>query len=112
MLSISTTNAATAETLVGRNRTRLYDNFNTAVQALLNGDVDGVDIDDTSADAFAEQYAGEIVVNIRDIESGDELGLVVQEGDALVDALNAGLAAIRADGTLDALVEEWLVVQE
>ena len=107
-----TTNAATAETLVGRDRTRLYDNFNTAVQALLNGDVDGVDIDDTSADAFAEQYAGEIVVNIREIESGDELGLVVQEGDALIDALNAGLAAIREDGTLDALVEEWLVVQE
>lgn len=107
-----TTNAATAEQLVGRDRVRLYDTFNTAVQALLNGDVDGVDIDDTSADAFAEQYAGEIVVNIREIESGDELGLVVQEGDALVDALNAGLAAIREDGTLDALVEEWLVAEE
>lgn len=107
-----TTNAATAEQLVGRERVRLYDTFNTAVQALLNGDVDGVDIDDTSADAFAEQYAGEIVVNIREVESGDELGLVVQEGDPLVDALNAGLAEIKADGTLDALVEKWLVVQE
>ena len=107
-----TTNAATAEQLVGRERTRLYDTFNTAVQALLNGDVDGVDIDDTSADAFAEQYAGELVVNIRDIASGDQLGLVVPEGDALVDALNAGLAAIKEDGTLDTLVQKWLVVQE
>jgi polar amino acid transport system substrate-binding protein len=107
-----TTNAATAEELVGRDRTRLYDTFNTAVQALLTGDVDGVDIDDTSADAFAQQYAGELVVNIRDIVSGDELGLVVQEGDALVDDLNAGLAAIKADGTLDELVEKWLVVKE
>ena len=107
-----TTNAATAEDLVGRERTRQYDTFNTAVQALLNGDVDGVDIDDTSADAFAEQYAGELVVNIRDIVSGDSLGLVVPEGDALVDDLNAGLEAIRADGTLDELVDKWLVVQE
>ena len=107
-----TTNAATAEGLVGRERTRLYDTFNTAVQALINGDVDGVGIDDTSADAFAEQYAGEIVVNIREIASGDQLGLVVPEGDPLVDALNAGLAAIREDGTLDALVDKWLVVQE
>ena len=107
-----TTNAATAEQLVGRERVRLYDTFNTAVQALINGDVDGVAIDDTSADAFAEQYAGEIVVNIREIASGDQLGFVVQEGDALVDALNAGLAEIKADGTLDALVEKWLVVQE
>ncbi len=107
-----TTNAATAEELVGRDRTRQYDTFNTAVQALLNGDVDGVDIDDTSADAFAEQYAGELIVNIRDVQSGDELGLVVQEGDALVDDLNAGLEAIKADGTLDTLVEKWLVVKE
>ena len=107
-----TTNAATAEQLVGRERVRLYDTFNTAVQALLNGDVDGVDIDDTAADAFVQRYAGELVVNIREVESGDELGLVVQEGDPLVDALNAGLAEIKADGTLDALVEKWLVVQE
>ena len=34
-----------------------------------------------------------------------------QEGDALVDDLNAGLAAIKADGTLDELVEKWLVVE-
>ena len=107
-----TTNAATAEKLVGRERVRLYDNFNTAVQALLNGDVDGVDIDDTAADAFVEQYAGEITVNIRNVQSGDKLGFVVQEGDALVDALNAGLAEIRADGTLSTLVKKWLVVQE
>ena len=107
-----TTNAATAENLVGRERLRLYDNFNTAVQALLNGDVDGVEIDGTSADAFVEQYAGELTVSIDDVESGTELGLVVQEGDALVDALNAGLAEIKADGTLDALVEKWLAVQQ
>ena len=107
-----TTNAATAETLVGRERLRLYDNFNTAVQALLNGDVDGVEIDGTSANAFVEQYAGELTVSIDDVESGTELGFVVQEGDALVDALNAGLAEIKADGTLDALVEKWLAVQQ
>lgn len=107
-----TTNAATAERIAGRERSRFYDTFNTAVQALLAGDVDGVSIDDTAADAFVEQYAGQIAVNIREVEAGDKLGFVVQEGDPLVDALNAGLAEIRADGTLDELVERWLVVQE
>ncbi len=107
-----TTNATTAETLVGRDRLRLYDNFNTAVQALLNGDVDGVEIDGTSADAFVEQYAGELTVSIDDVESGTELGFVVQEGDALVDALNTGLAEIKSDGTLDTLIEKWLAVQQ
>ena len=105
-----TTNAVTAESLVGRDRLRLYDNFNTAVQALLNGDVDGVEIDGTSADAFVEQYAGQLTVNIADVESGTNLGFVVQEGDALVDALNAGLAKIKADGTLDKLEAKWLAV--
>lgn len=107
-----TTNATTAETLVGRDRLRLYDNFNTAVQALLTGDVDGVEIDGTSANAFVEQYAGDLVVNIADVESGTDLGFVVPEGDALVDDLNAGLEAIKADGTLDTLEDKWLAVQE
>lgn len=107
-----TTNAITAERIVGRERLRLYDNFNTAVQALLNGDVDGVMLDDVAAEAFVQQYAGDLVVNIREVESGDELGFVVPEGDPLVEDLNAGLAMIREDGTLDQLVQKWLVTGE
>lgn len=107
-----TTNAITAETLVGRGSVRLYDTFATAVQALLTGDVDGVVIDDVSADAFAAQYAGQLVVTIREVESGDTLGFVVQEGDPLADDLSAGIELIRADGTLDALVQQWLVAEE
>ncbi|MEX2540215.1 MAG: basic amino acid ABC transporter substrate-binding protein [Trueperaceae bacterium] len=102
-----TTNAATAEDLVGRDRVRLYDDFNAAIQGLLNGDVDGVAIDDVTADAFVQQYAGELAVTIREVESGDKLGFAVQEGDELVDALNAGIEAIAADGTLDDLIAKW-----
>ncbi|HEX7004834.1 MAG TPA: basic amino acid ABC transporter substrate-binding protein [Trueperaceae bacterium] len=102
-----TTNAATAEDLIGRDRVRLYDDFNSAIQGLLNGDVDGVMIDDVTADAFVQQYAGELVVNIREVESGDKLGFAVQEGDPLVDALNAGIEEIKANGTLDELIAEW-----
>ena len=90
----------------------MYDNFNTAVQALLNGDVDGVEIDGTSADAFVEQYAGQLTVSIDNVESGTDLGFVVQEGDPLVDALNTGLAEIKADGTLEKLRTKWLAVKQ
>ncbi|WMT55905.1 transporter substrate-binding domain-containing protein [Truepera radiovictrix] len=107
-----TTNAMTAERLAGRERTRLYDTFATAIQALLTGDVDGVVIDDVTADAFAAQYAGQLVVSIREVASGDQLGFVVPQGDPLVDALNAGIEMIQADGTLDALVQKWLVAEE
>jgi len=102
-----TTNAILAEELVGRDRLRIYDDFNAAMLALINGDVDGVMIDDTSADAFVQQYAGQVVAAIRNVESGEKLGMAVQPGDELVDALNYGLQQIRENGTLAALVEKW-----
>lgn len=108
---LGTTNAQLGEELVGDARLRLYDTFNAAVLALLNGDVDGVIIDDTAADAFVQQYAGELVVEVRGLTS-DPLGLVFQEGDPLQDAFNEGLAAIQEDGTLDALVAKWFAPAE
>lgn len=102
-----TTNAKTAEDLVGRDRVRLYDDFNAAVLGLINGDVDGVMIDDVTADAFVQQYAGQLAVAVRNVQSGDQLGFAVQQGDPLVDALDAGLKKIQDDGTLDALVKKW-----
>lgn len=103
---LGTTNASLGEELVGSDRLRLYDTFNAAVLALLNGDIDGVIIDGVTADAFAQQYAGDLVVEIRGLSS-DPLGLVFQEGDPLADAFDEGLAAIAADGTLDALIGKW-----
>jgi polar amino acid transport system substrate-binding protein len=106
-----TTNANLAEELVGRDRLQLYDTFNAAVLALINGDVDGVIIDGTAADAFVQEYAGELVVNIDGL-SADPLGLVFQEGDALVDDFNAGLAAIRESGVYDEIVARWFAPAE
>lgn len=103
---LGTTNAALGEELVGNDRLRVYDTFNSAVQALLNGDVDGVIIDGVTANAFAQQHAGDLVVEIEGLSS-DPLGLVFQEGDPLIDAFNDGLAEIEEDGTLDELVAKW-----
>ncbi len=108
---LGTTNAQLGEELVGADRLRLYDTFNAAVLALLNGDVDGVIIDDTAADAFVQQYAGELVVEVRGLTS-DPLGLVFQEGDPIQDAFNEGLAAIEADGTLAELITKWFASDE
>ncbi len=106
---VGTTNAFTAEEIAGRDNVHLYDDFNSAIQALLNGDVDGVMIDNVIADAFVATYAGELSIPIPSVEADEQLGFAVQQGDELVDALNAGLAMIREDGTLDALVQKWFV---
>jgi len=103
-----TTNAYFAEDAFGRDRLNLYDTFAQAVQGLLNGDIRGVVIDEVPADAFAAQYAGLLVVNIRGLGE-DPLGMVFQIGSELVDAFNEGLAMIAADGTLDALKAKWFV---
>jgi len=101
-----TTNAALGEELVGRDNLALFDSFNNAVIAVQNGDVDGVIIDSTSAAAYEQEFAGELAVGITGLSS-DPLGLVFQEGDAMQDDFNEGLAAIIADGTMQKLMIKW-----
>ncbi|WP_439651467.1 basic amino acid ABC transporter substrate-binding protein [Maritalea mediterranea] len=101
-----TTNAQLAESLVGRANMNVYDTGAAAILALSNGDIDGVVVDGVSATAYEQEFAGELVPAINGLES-DPLGLVFPEGSELVDAFNEGLAEIKADGTLDALINEY-----
>lgn len=102
----ATTNAALAEELVGRDNVALYDTFVAAVTALRNGDVAGVVIDGTSASAYEKEFAGELIIGISGLKS-DPLGLVFKKGDALAAAFNEGLAAVKADGTIDKLTAKY-----
>lgn len=102
-----TTNADIITTMFGRDRVRLYDTFGAAAQALVNGDVDGMCIDGPSADSFVQEYAGQLVVSIPTFGEGTPLGFMFREGDENVEAFNAGLAAIKEDGTLNTLIEKW-----
>jgi polar amino acid transport system substrate-binding protein len=106
-----TTNADLAIEIVGRDNVGLYDTFSSAVEALRNGDVDGVIIDGTSATAYEQEFAGELVVGITGLNS-DPLGLVFQEGSELVDAVNLGLQMIQDDGTLEALITNYWGTEE
>ena len=101
-----TTNAGLAEELVGRDSVSLYDTFSAAILALQNADVDGVIIDGTSASAYEQEFAGELMVGITGLQS-DPLGLVFQEGDEMVDAFNEGLKAVMENGTHAALVAKY-----
>ena len=92
-------------------RRRPYDTFNGSVLALRNGDVDGVVINGANAGAYEAEFAGELVVTIRDLKA-DPLGLVFQKGDERVVAFNEGLAAIKADGTLDKLNARYWTAAE
>jgi polar amino acid transport system substrate-binding protein len=102
----NTTDAQLAETLVGKENVVAYDSFSASTIALKNKDVDGVVINGANAGAYEKEFAGELVVGIKDLQS-DPLGLVFRKGDANVAAFNEGLKQIKDDGTLATLITKY-----
>ena len=102
----NTTDAQVAEKVVGKENVVAYDSFSAAIIALKNKDVDGVVINGANAAAYEREFAGELVVAIKDLES-DPLGLVFRKGDENVAAFNEGLKVIKDDGTMAKLVEKY-----
>ncbi|MPQ97564.1 transporter substrate-binding domain-containing protein [Modestobacter sp. I12A-02628] len=88
--------------------------FNTnddAKLALQNGQVDGIVVDLPTAFYItsAELDDGVIVGQIADSgESGDQFGLLLAKDSPLTDCVTRAVDALREDGTLDALQQQWL----
>lgn len=101
-----TTNYDEAVKLVGESRVVAFDAFGDAVQSLIAGDVDGVVIDDTAGVGYVGVNADKIKLLEGNIV-GQELGFVFPKGSDLREPFNAALAAMRADGTLQALADKW-----
>lgn len=102
----NTTDAQVAEGIVGKDNVIAYDSFAASLIALKNKDVDGVVINGANAAAYEKEFAGELVVPIRNLQS-DPLGLVFRKGDENDSAFNEGIKAIKADGSLDALIAKY-----
>jgi len=104
-----TSNEETAKKLVADEKANLkrYQTFDLAVAALINKDVDAVVIDSPAADGFIAQNVGKLKKAGQPFTS-DDLGIAFKKGDTqLKDAFNAGLRAIKANGTLDKLYKKW-----
>ncbi len=84
-----------------------YDNGATAVQALMNGQVDCVVIDNEPAKAFVAANAG---LTILDTTYADEdYAIAVQKGNTqLLDAVNQAIAELQEDGTFQAIVDKYI----
>ncbi|MFF2390755.1 transporter substrate-binding domain-containing protein [Agromyces sp. NPDC058104] len=88
--------------------------FNTnddAKLALQNGTVDAIVVDLPTAFYLtgAELDGGEIIGQLPETSAGgDEFGFVLAKDSPLTAEVTAAVDALRADGTLDALAEEWL----
>ena len=106
---IGTTGAdeATALEEAGTATAKLLDNYNTCVQDLLTGGCDAIIIDIPVAQSYMAEHEGEVKLT-GEPYAADYYGIVVDEDNqALMDKINAGLANVIADGTLDELCEKY-----
>jgi len=87
-------------------RIKLFETFGASVQALKAGDVDTVLMDSTSAQGYIGADPGAFKV-IGDALGTEEFGFIFTPGSDLVEPINQAIAAMKADGTLDALNQKW-----
>ena len=83
-----------------------YDNGLTAVQALNNGQVDAVVIDDAPAKEYVAANPGLNVLDTSYAEEDYAIGMA--KGSALEDAVNKALEELKADGTLQSIVDKYI----
>ena len=83
-----------------------YDSGLTAVQALNNGQVDAVVIDNAPATEYVAANPGLKVLDTSYAEEDYAIGMA--KGSALEDAINKALEELKADGTLQAIVDKYI----
>jgi polar amino acid transport system substrate-binding protein len=101
-----TTNYEAAKKLYGAGRVEAYETFPFAVQALLNGDVDAVIIDDTAGQGYVGADKEKLELLPGGISS-DELGFIYPKGSDLVGPVNYALAQMKADGSLQEISDKY-----
>ena len=95
----------------GEDHVMAYDDGFTAVQALMNGQVDCVVIDNAPAQEFVKNNAG---LEILDTEyANEDYAIGVNKGNTeLLDAINGALETLIADGTVQSIVDKYIPAAE
>ena len=86
-----------------------YDSGLTAVQALNNGQVDAVVIDNAPAKEYVAANPGLKVLETSYAEEDYAIGMA--KGSSLEDVVNAALEELKADGTLQSIVDKYITAE-
>lgn len=89
----------------------VFEDTNAAKQALQNGQVDAIlaDLPTAFYISAVEIPKSTIVGQFQvDDDATEQFGMLFEKGNPLVACVNQALAAMRDDGSLDALEQEWL----
>lgn len=91
----------------GEDHVVAYDNGITAVQALMNGQIDCVIIDNAPAQAFVESNPGLKILDTEWLTEDYAIGFA-KGNEELQTAVNDALAELIADGTVQSIVDKYI----
>ena len=104
---VGTTNFELAnELLGGDDRISAFDQFGLAVQALINGDVDAVIIDDAAGQGYVGENADAVEL-IDDALQADPLGFIFPQDSDIIPAVDFAIDEMRSSGFLDDLGQKY-----
>ncbi len=109
-VQLGTTGHTIADESITGADVKTYNKALDAVNDLVNGRVDLVIIDKNPAEVFEEQFSGQVEI-IDGAQFGFEpefYAIALPKGSEMVEKVNAALAELKADGTFDALVAEYI----
>lgn len=89
-------------------RIKLFETFGAGVQALRAGDVDLALSDSTAAQGYVSASDGGLKL-VGEPLGTEDFGFIFPKGSDLVEPMNAAIAAMKEDGTMDALNQKWFV---
>ena len=89
-------------------RIKLFETFGATVEALKAGDVDLVLTDGTAGAGYVDASGGALKI-IGEKLGTEDFGFIFPKGSDLVAPMNAAIASMKADGTLDGLNQKWFV---
>jgi len=89
-------------------RIQLFETFGAGVQALRNGDVDLVLTDGTAGNGYVDASDGGLKI-VGEKLGTEDFGFIFPKGSDLVAPINAAIADMEADGTIDALNTRWFL---
>ncbi|HEY6740419.1 MAG TPA: ABC transporter substrate-binding protein [Actinopolymorphaceae bacterium] len=90
---------------------RVYPSNDNAKRGLQNGAVDGLVVDlPTAFYMTSAEIEGSVIIGQVEQSTGtpEQLGLVLDKGSPLTPCVSQAVDALRADGTLEKLAEQWL----
>lgn len=107
---VGTTSYVAAEALGAKETVAVYNNNDDAKAALTNGQIDALVLDLPTAFQVQSELTDGVIVG--QLPSGtdkpEQFGIVLDRGSALTSCVSGAVDALRSDGTLTKLQQQWL----